>query len=186
MNRKLISMLAGVVFSFSAGVAHASVMLSFEPTISGLQLDVGVRISGLGNGAPPSLGAYDLDVSFDDVILDFAGLTFGDPVLGNQLDFSVFGSIADFSEDSDPNIGLVDFFEISLEPPGVLDSSQADSFIVATLTFDGTDPSSLSFASVVLSDSVGNRIAVPEPATLALIGLGLAGIRYQRRKGLSA
>ncbi len=81
-----------------------------------------------------TLGTFDLDVSFDPTILTFSNVTFGDSVLGDQLDFgSGFGSIYD---EIDLGGGLVNLFGLSTDLPEILDANQADSFILATLTFD--------------------------------------------------
>ena len=193
----LIFVAAGLLIA-SMGVARANLILSFDPVKHhadiGDQVDVDVRISGLGNNAAPSLGAFDLDVTFNDSGLDFASLTFCDPVLGNQLDLFGFGfNPSGFAENPDPAVGLADFFEISLDAPSDLDTFQADSFILATLSFDveALGASLLSFSSVLLSDSLGNAltattssaiIAVPEPATLTLFAVGLVAMGFLTRR----
>jgi hypothetical protein len=205
MKQSLFACIAATLLMVSTGAE--AITLSFDPPTQNVGLgpvDVNVVISDLGNNAPPSLGAFDLDISFNDAILDFTGLMFGDPILGNQLDLTPpplgpFGTINGFVEDPNPAVGLVDFFEISLDAPSVLDSLQPDSFVLATLSFNvvagGLSP--LNFTSIVLSDSLGNTlqastssglIGVPEPAPIFLFVAGLAGVGLvaQRRKALAS
>jgi hypothetical protein len=140
-----------------------------------------------------SLGAFDLDISFDPSILSFSSIAFGDPVLGDQLDIFGLGSVTG-SDASTP--GIFNLFEFSLDDPLDLENLQAGSFILATLTFDtltsGTSPLSLSVNAI--GDAYGdpfsvdlvngriNVIGVPEPATLILMGSGLAGLGLWRRR----
>ena len=71
-------------------------------------------------------------------------MIYGDPVLGDQLDILVFG----VPTTTTPGVGTVNLFELSLDAPGVLDTIQAGSFTLATITFatlalgtSGIDPS---------------------------------------------
>ena len=68
-----------------------AISISLEPlaqtVVLGNPVNVAVRIADLGTpGAPPALSTFDLDISFDPGLLAFSQATFGDPVLGNQLD----------------------------------------------------------------------------------------------------
>ena len=105
--------------------AHA-VTLDLLPASSSVNLgdpvQVELRISGLGEGTAPSLGAYDFTLAFNPAVLGFGAFTFGDPVLGNQLDLTGFGTVAGFDGGT---AGQLNVFEISLDLAGDLDALQA-------------------------------------------------------------
>ena len=181
-----IGLLPTILTAKLAQAASLEILPVSQNAELGDSVEVQVVISELGSFGAPSLGAFNLNVSFDDTILDFAGLTFGD-----QLDVQNLGSIRAFSEDPNPNVGLVAFFEISLDPPGILDSFQEASFTLATLNFNVTAEgiALLNISSATLDDSLGNTISVdsildavingtepstiPEPSTiLGLLTLG--------------
>lgn len=152
----------GAVLTFCAIEPAKAISLTFQPTdqevVLGSQAVFNVAISGLGGGVPPSLGTFDFDVRFDPGILAFASITFGDPVLGDQLG-PVSGSITGFS--SDPISGLVNQFEVSLELlPSTLDALQPDSFILTTLSFNtlGIGSGSFDIMNVLLGDSQGDQL----------------------------
>jgi hypothetical protein len=161
---------------------------------------VDLNISGLGNGT--ALGAYDINVGFNPSVVGFSSAAFGDPVLGDQLDPQGFGTINFVNSGN----GTVELFELSLDDPGVLISSQASSFTLATLTFDGVGVGSSPLALSVnaIGDENGNPLttslsngsitvtssttttAAPEidaGSTMAGLTLLLGGLAVLRKRG---
>ncbi|GBE10200.1 hypothetical protein BMS3Abin12_00762 [bacterium BMS3Abin12] len=187
-GRYLTSALLGL---FSAAV-YAAPMLSLTPasqTVSnGSLVTVGLVVSGLSDFSAPSLSTFDVQIGYDPTILAATGGTIGDPVNGDQLDLSGFGTI-NAIDTSIP--GTTEPYEISFDFPSELDTLQLGSFALASLTFNALAPgtSPLTIASMVLGDSNGDPLAaqiqnanvtvsspsmsVPEPPTVLLIGLGL-------------
>ncbi len=191
MNHKLSAIIGGTVsLALWQGTAQAislNLVPSPQNTFLGNTIDAAVIISELGNGVAPSLSTYDLDISFDDTILDFSSVTFGDPVLGDQLNLMGLGSEIEIKE---PSPGVVNIFELSFDFPEDLNDLQADRFTLATLTFDtvavGASPLNLSI--IDLGDALGDpltanvssssvtvsnqQVTVPEPS-FTLLGFGL-------------
>jgi len=178
-------------------VANASISLGFGESIqTGSKVNIDVTISGLGNGSAPSLYDYGIDISFDSSYLSFSEASFGDSVLGNQLD------LLDLGNDSSAlvkDVGLLNITEYSYDEVVDLDLFQADSFTLATLSFDvlRSGSSLLSFVAYDLGDtdldenSVGNLLTaslntgtvstVPVPAAFWLMASGL-GLLYRQKK----
>jgi hypothetical protein len=174
-----------------------SITLGFEPanhTVApGSPISVELVISGLAGSAAPSLGAFELDVLYDPAILRVTGVTFGDPVLGGQLDLFGLGSLSGFDDSAPGTLGL---FETSLDLPDDLDALQADGFTLATLSFDalaaGASSLTIDTASLLLGDALGDPLAadsmnsgnvtvIPEPAPAALALIGLLLLARVRR-----
>jgi hypothetical protein len=163
-----IALAGTIIFSFTPSTQSASV---------GRAITAGVRISGLGAFSAPSMGTFDLNVGFDPNVLKFDAFTFGDPVLGDQLDLFGLGSITSVT----PSSGTVNLFELSLDSVSDLNSLQAANFLLGTLTFDTirTGESPLVLTVNALGDADGNSLSasatngsvnvVPEPKTVWLL-----------------
>lgn len=196
MKKTLLSLLVlAVLLCFSTADSHA-VTLSFDPVDQdvdlGNQAMVDLVVSGLGDYAPDSLSTFDLDITFNPTVLAFNDASFGD-----QLDLFGFGSYSMIT----PGIDSVNLYELSFDFPGDLDALQAGSFTLASLSFDtiaaGSSP--LGIDIYALGDTWGNPLTartidgtvnvtgndqapIPEPATIVLLGSGLAGMGFFRRK----
>jgi hypothetical protein len=157
MRHIFIAVLSMVGCGTACAASLAIQPVSQDVTL-GSEAVVKVKISGLGSATPPSLGAFDFDVGFNPSILSLAGISFGDPALGDQL-APQFAPITGFTVDAAH--GLVDQFEVSLELPRTLDALQPGSFVLTTLWFNTLESgvSSLDISNVMLGDSQGNRLA---------------------------
>lgn len=147
--------------------------------VPGAGVDVAISIAGLAAPGPPSLGAFELAIAFDDSVLDYLGVTFG-PYLGSPPSGL-------YTEDGEAG-GVVDLLALSLVSVASLNALQPASFVLATLHFEGlaAGESAVDAIDSLLGDALGNPLAatftggtitvVPEPGTLALVALALAAL----------
>ena len=180
----------GLVGVLLAPEARA-VSLALTPVSSvaavGGSVAIAVEIAGLGNGAPPTLSSFDLDVTFDPSVLSFQSATFGS-ALGTGFDV--------FTSAGLDGTSAVNLAEASLLDSATLDASQPGSFTLATLIFQAIVPgvSPLSIADAILADTSsipgGNQIFVdsfgaasvtvapiPEPSALLVFATGVLLVR---------
>lgn len=198
---KLIKQLVAIASLSAASVsALAAINLAADPSSQtigvGGAVTVGIKIDGLGVGAAPSVGTYDLDLAFDSSVLNFVSATFGDSVLGNQLDLFGLGNVASVT----PSPGTVNLFELSQDTASDLNSLQADSFVFATIHFSGlaVGISPINITLNALGDADGVALlantssglvqvtAVPAPAAylLLLAGIGMISGARIHKSGL--
>ncbi len=172
----------------------AGITLAVDPIQAsvavGATTTVDLTISGLGAMSPPSLSAFDLDLTFNRAVVSVSNTLFGSSSAPfDQLNIGGAGSITQANQPSSGNLHLV---EVSLDSSSVLDSQQQASFILAEISLRGVQPGStaLSLSVNALGDSQGNPLAasgvaggtlsvkgtsvVPEPASITLLCSGLA------------
>lgn len=181
-------LVVGLLLSMNA---QASISLGFtSATQTANRLDIGLQVSGLGSATAPALSTYDLDIHFDPSLLSYSGITFGDPLLGNQLDVFNLGSNTIAAELT--GVGIVNVFELSLDTSADLNAWQADTFILATLRFDILNHGSSALTlnvhvfddadAVALSPAVQSATitTVPLPSAVWML---LAGLGWMWRGG---
>jgi hypothetical protein len=189
----LLTCLAALGF---ASRAQAQIGVSLQPTPQVINVgdpaSMDLVVSGLGNLSPPSLGAFDFDLSYNPAILDAVSLTFG-----TFLDLGTLGSL----RSSDLSVaGVIELDEISFETSADLNNAQPGAFTLATLGFNGVGPgiSSIAFTFASLSDEGGlsitafsttdgaievrRQIGVPDVgSTASLLLLGIVSLLALRR-----
>jgi hypothetical protein len=194
---RTIIMIGTAVWALGIASRAAAISISQQPSTQNIGVGgnaaVNIMVSGLGNLASPSVGAFDFHLSYDQTIVSASSVTFG-----TFLDLGAFGSI----RSSDLSIpGSIQLDEVSLESAGALNAAQPDSFTLATLSFVGIAPgiSPISFTSATLFDETGvglanvavaggsitvtGTTAVPDSASTGqLLVLGLLGVAVLHRR----
>lgn len=156
---------AGLVLALAVaaswGPATQAIELTLEPGTTsvtvGANVDLKLVIRGLGMGTAPSLGAFDLNLTFDPSVLSYASVTFGDGSLGNQL---AFNSSSVDGESVDTLLGVLNLYSVSMDSESDLNDLQADSFVLANVRFlaVGAGLSAVSLSDLVLSDAAGGTL----------------------------
>jgi hypothetical protein len=187
---------AGLMFG---SVANANIMVWLSPSAqpssgTGDDISLTLMVGGLGNFAPSSLGAFDIDVLFDAGALSFTGYT----LAGNLGDISLFEA-DDFSW-GEYAAGAINLAEVSYLFDFELDALQPDMFALAELFFHvdalvSGKSTAVSLEVLEFSDGLGDSLTVdvgrdaviatnpvPTPTTLLLLGFGLLAVSVRKNK----
>ncbi|OFI35198.1 hypothetical protein BFC17_16795 [Alteromonas lipolytica] len=186
------------------GVANASIMLWLDPAVqsdvaTGDEVSLTLMVGGLGDGVPDSLGAFDVDIMFDESLLTF-------------MSYDLFDGLGDIDafEADDISWGYdgastINLAEVSYLFDFELDALQSSSFALADIVFQvgalaAGESTTVSLSPLEFSDSSGVSLlvdlgddavitaaqtAVSAPASSALLGFSFL-LLYLRRQTRTA
>lgn len=183
-----------LLFTVDAHAISIDLVADQASVNTGNLVSVAVNISGLNNTSAPSLGVYDLDITFDNNLFLLDNLVWGDSSKGNQLDLNGFGSL----QSSNLSVGLINLFELSFDDIASLNNGQAGEFTLFTLVFNAIAIGSGNFSlgANLLGDAKGEylslntinntqvavtNVTVPEPSSWLLM-LGLVAVVVLRSR----
>jgi len=189
MTRRPLALLL-LALLFAARGEAVSIGLDPSPvaTSAGSTFTLDLVVAGLGDGAAPSLGSYDLDVLFDASVLALDAVAFG-ALLGGPAD--------SLQAAAEIVAGTWDVSELSLLSPSELDALQPTSFVLATLSFSALAAGTTSVTLTGLAgDAFGRALdlqlgaarveiaggaVVPEPGAALLFACGALAVARARR-----
>ncbi|MCM2680177.1 cohesin domain-containing protein [Echinimonas agarilytica] len=197
MFKKLRTYCAAICVLVFVGMPQShALLLSATPSDTDINVgdvvSISVQIEGLNSPGAPSLGAFDINLGFDNSLLQFSDIRFG-----NGLDAGLFGSLSSHS----PNLSVLNAFEVSFESfadlsalqPASFELFEADFEAIATgdAVFDVVPPTLLSLAgggALSVTGATGANVSIikatnpssssiPEPSVMLLMCLGLLACR---------
>lgn len=175
--------------------AQGEVILSVSPTTQlvsiGSAVSIDVNVSGLGNGAAPSIGTFDVLLTFNPSLLSYTSVGWG-----SGLDVLSLGSL----QSETPGFGNVNLFELSFDSATDLNALQPSAFRMFTVYFMaiGAGTSDIVLGVNALGDADGGSIthqigngsvtvqdagsAVPEPGTMGVVAIALLALCFGSRR----
>ena len=200
--RFLSSLLIGATLFLASITTHAA-NLSLLPSVSSLQtgssFNLDLVISELRSHTTPSLGAFDIDLLYDDNLLSLTAISFGTG-LGDESLNEAFSATNTTSTGS-INLSALSYLESNstsctfcLVP--YLEYLQGDSLTLATLTFKSIQTGTAAFGITINSIGDGNGdslattlttpstiqvTAVPLPAAIWLFASSLSLLGFFQR-----
>jgi hypothetical protein len=190
LSMMLILVLAVFCICVPAKASSINVVLGFNPSSQqvplGSSFSVDLTIAGLGNGAAPALGVFDIDISYNPAVISLNSVAYGTSLDLGQGSFQI----------TTPGSGTVNVYEVSYVLPADLNTLQPSAFTLAQFTFTalslGTSP--LKIDKFTLGDANGDPLlalanngsanVVPLPPALLLFAPGLAGLIGIKKKYL--
>jgi hypothetical protein len=193
MKKQLVVLVLAIscLYSNVSRAALISVLPQQYQITKGQDLVVDIVVSDLGAGIAKSVGAFDLNLSFNTDLLSYNSISFG-----NQLDIFGFGNgFGSLQYSAEDGVNGVNFGELSLYSAKQLNELQQGSFLLASLTLTSlaAGSSDLSLSILSLADAEGQALssqianasiniqAVPEPGVELLWLLGLVGWGFCRK-----
>lgn len=171
-----LPVLLAVALTGPARAATISLLPSdVNPPVGGT-FSLDIMVDGLGASGAPSVGGFQIDLSFDGGLLAGQSVSFGSALgTGSQV----------FTSES-IGAGSVTLNAVSLLAPATLDALQGASVLLGSVAFQRLDAAAgtIGFGSVLLSDSFGSAInvtaatgasmgtAVPEPTAALVFAVG--------------
>jgi hypothetical protein len=107
-----------------------------------------------GAAAAPALGAFDVTLNYDPESAQVVNVAWGDPTSQNSLEAPGTGSLSGIGTTLP---GVIALYKVALAPAAALNSSQPQSFVLATITFKLTTVATniLTISVRAMADSAG-------------------------------
>ncbi len=195
----MLFLVLSMLISASIQAANISVVPSGSNIILGSSISVDLVMSDLGNHAAPLLGAFDVDLNYDDNKFNLTDLSFGFSLGSLSLGEAISSSNTETS-------GIINLSEVSLLEQSAsncifciapyLEDLQNGSVVLATLTFQSTNPGTAAFDLTInsVSDANGDSLttsltspgaiqinAVPVPAAFWLFASSIPMLGFLKR-----
>ncbi len=153
----LLPLAACLLCASPSGGASLAFVADSDQFDVGEFFEVALVISGLAQGEPPSVGAYSINVFFDDGVLAALNLDFGD-----QL--SVGGLMP--SQDVFSGSGFITGFEDAIQGVpsngAIIDTNQASDFTLFVITFEAIGSGEANLRTIIsfLDDAANESLGV--------------------------